>query len=167
MAIIDPIEEQRANLAIDPDDLDTGLVEHSELLFHASKEHADAIARRDSAKLDLEEEQARLGREIRQEALDAKEKLTEGALTERLTLEPNVKRLQRAYLKAKHDADRWFALKESFGQRSFMLTKLVEMYVARYSGSMDRTVQAHTGQIGDVNNSRLKAIRRKQRGHAD
>lgn len=163
----DPFDEQRANLAIDPDDLDTCLVEHAELLFHASDEHANAVARRDAAKLDLEETLARLSKRIRGDALEAKEKLTEGAISERLTVLPEIMKLQRAFLKAKHDADRWTALKEGFGQRSFMLTKLVEMYVARYSGSLDRSVQVDRHRLGDVNHDKLTRLRRKQRGHTD
>jgi hypothetical protein len=48
----------REYLAIDKDDLDTMLEMHAELYYHASKSHADAVGRRDEARLDYEDAEA-------------------------------------------------------------------------------------------------------------
>lgn len=127
------LEMLREQLQIDRDDLDTGLVEQPDLYYHVAEAFVLAVAKRDEAKLDLEQATADLDKQFREAAAEADppEKLTEAAITRKLASAPRIQTLERGLLRLRVEADKWQALKESFQQRSFMLRELVAIFVRR------------------------------------
>lgn len=160
----DPREELEFSLKIDPDDLDTCLVDQPGYFYHVAEQVAHANARRDTIKLELEEKTADLDKEVRKNALNAEEKVTEGGIQNRLRTMPAIQTLQRKYLDAKTEADRWAALKEAYQQRSFMLRELVALQLANFHNlGVERGAVSARHQMGDVNRQRLEARRRENR----
>jgi hypothetical protein len=119
-------EELKEKLLIDDDDLDSGLVEQPSLFFAAAEAASLATSQRDTVKLELKELKAELDQDIRRNALnqDPPEKLTETQLSNRITLLPRVKDMERRLLAFNRTADDSTALKESFVQRSYALKDL-------------------------------------------
>lgn len=158
------VEQLKSSLAIDEDALDDCLMEQPDLYYHVAEGFAMAVARRDQAKLQLEETTAELDGQYRQQALAAEEKLTEAALTRKLTATPRLQILERGLLDLKAEADRWQALKEAFQQRSFMLRELVQMMVSRLGNlSLERSVDHARGELGEANRRALGEMRRPGR----
>lgn len=151
------LEQYRSYLRIDRDDLDTSLMEQPEMFHHVANACVEAGARRDEAKLELEELLAELDQSVRARALKDDEKLTETALQNRLREMPRVQEAQRRYLETRKEADRWLALKESYQQRSFMLRELVHKLVAERH---DLSTEAGAGQSHrDYRDARVNDIR--------
>lgn len=151
------LEQYRGYLRIDRDDLDTSLMEQPEMFHHVANAFVEASARRDEAKLELEELLAELDQSVRAKALQDDEKLTETALQNRLREMPRVQEAQRRCLATRKEADRWVALKESFQQRSFMLRELVHKLIAERH---DLSAEAGAGQNQrDYRDTRVDDIR--------
>ena len=158
----------RAYVAIDGDDLDTSLMEQPEMYHHVSEQHIFAVATRDHLKLELDELTAELDQEIRQQAAEDDEKLTEGAISNRLKLKPDVKKLTREYLVAKGEAEKWGALKESFSKRSDALKSLVSLRIgerrdlALESGA-GQTRNTYVADLAERNRQAAAELRRNRR----
>src|ERR1700757_192795 len=103
--------ELEETLRINPDALDDCLVEQPGYFYHVAEAVSEANARRDTIKLELEEVTAELDQDLRAKAAAEEEKITETSLQNRLRTMPKLKALQRKYLEARTDADRWVALK--------------------------------------------------------
>ncbi len=159
------LEHYRKFLVIDKDDLDRCLMEQPETYYHVSSAFALASAERDAVKLDLEELQAKLGLDLRDQAIRKDEKMTEGALQQKLTGMPKIQELQRKRLDKAKDAESWQVLKEAFQQRSFMLRELVALYIAQRH---DHALEAGSGQarasLAEQTRAEAGAIRRQRRG---
>jgi hypothetical protein len=145
------LDTLRAQLQIDKDDLDTCLVEQPDLYYHVAEAYVMAVAKRDEAKLNMEQVTAELDKQFRQAAAEAEEKLTEAALSRKLTASPRMQTLEKDYLLYRVEADKWQALKEAFQQRSFMLRELVAVYVRRMGDlSLDREVKGTRQTLVDA-----------------
>src|SRR6184192_378855 len=90
---ISKLERYRALLALDRDDLDSAVADQPELFNKVADAHTLAVAERDALDLDLERMQAKVAGVYRQQAADNQEKMTEGALKEKVILHVDVKRL--------------------------------------------------------------------------
>jgi hypothetical protein len=162
------LETFRDQLVIDPDDLDSALVEQPDLFYHVAESYVMAVARRDEAKLTMEQATADLDKQFREAALAAEEKLTEAAMSRKLASAPRIQTLERELLALRAEADRWQALKEAYQQRSFMLRELVARSIAQLSTlSLDRGIQSSrrdlteaTAQRNHVAASELRRSRR-------
>lgn len=142
------------SLQIDPDDLDTCLVEQPGLFYHVADDVATANSRRDGLKLQLEETEAEIDQEIRTDALRLDFKMTEAMIKNKILTAPRVKELQRQLLEAKTNAERKQALKEAYGQRSFMLRELVAVQLAHFQNlQVERGISSHRNQLRDRNAS--------------
>lgn len=160
----DPREELEEALKIDRDDLDSCLVDQPGYFYHVAEAVAQANAERDTIKLELEEQTAILDKEVRKNALNAEEKITEAGIQNRLRTMPKIKELQLAYLDARTEADRWAALKEAYQQRSFMLRELVALHLASFHNlSVERGAVAARHQLGEYNRQTIEASRRERR----
>jgi hypothetical protein len=156
--------ELEASLQIDRDDLDSCLVDQPGYFYHVAEEVAQANARRDTLKLDLEEQTAVLDKEVRHNAQRDEEKITEAGIQNRLRTMPKIKELQRKYLDAKTEADSWAALKEAYQQRSFMLRELVALQLAQiHNLGVERGAVAARHEVGDRNRAATEALRRARR----
>lgn len=139
----DVLAQHRERLSIDRTDLDQCLIEQPEVFWHVAEALAQEIARRDEAKLELEELTAQLDQDLRGQAARNEEKLTELALQNRLRVLPKIQEAQRKYLERRKTADQLQALKEAFQQRSFMLRELVAKFIAERH---DLGMEAGAGQ---------------------
>jgi hypothetical protein len=159
------IGDVRGLLRIDPDDLDSCLVDQPGLFFHVAETFAQANSRRDAIKLELDEKTAKLDQDIRAKALKQEEKLTEAAIQARLRDMPVLQELQRDYLRARTEADTWQAMKEAFHQRSYMLRELVALQLAHLQNlGVERGTVSARHAIGDNVRQRAEALRREARG---
>jgi hypothetical protein len=137
------LDKLRESLQIDQDDLDRALVEQPDLYYHAGEGHIQAISVRDGIKLELDETRAELDKQVREAATRDGEKVTEGAITARISTLPKMKELERKFLQSKLDADRWKVLETAFGARSKALDGLVTLFVRRHA-----MVAAEHGAVG-------------------
>lgn len=127
----DLLGNYHAELSIDRDDLDECWVKQPELFYQVANAHVQAIARKDAVKLEVEECEAEENQKIRAAAVKAGEKVTEGAIGERLRLNKKYSDLQHQLLDCQAELKAWEALKEAYGQRSFALRDLVAMHISR------------------------------------
>lgn len=144
------LETLQQQLQIDPDDLESALIEQPDLYYHVSDSYVNAVARRDAVKFSIEQVTAELGEQMRKAAVAKDEKLTEAAITRKLADTPRLQEMEEQYLALRLEADRWQALKEAFQQRSFMLRELVAIFVRRMGDlSIERDSRgAHQDLIG-------------------
>lgn len=157
------LDTLRGQLAIDTDALDACLEEQPDLYWHVSEQYADAVARRDAAKLTLEQVMAELDEKFRSAAAAADQKITETALQRKLATSPRIQELERKLLELRADADKWQALKEAFQQRSFMLRELVAMLIARMGNlSLERGMRGVQGDLNDARVARVAEARRQR-----
>lgn len=158
------LEEARRALMIDPDDLDTCLIEQAQLYHNVADAYELAIADRDAIKLELEELEAELDEGVRRKAARDEEKLTEGQIKAKLRTMPRISDMHHKYLTAKGLAGRWSALKESFDKRSFMLTKLVDRQIAQLNRlGIDRGMSNNKAALAEASLEYQKRYRRNER----
>jgi uncharacterized protein YigA (DUF484 family) len=156
--------ELEDSLKIDDDALDDCLVEQPGFFYHVAEAVAAANARRDTLKLKLEETLAELDQNIRSEALRTEEKITEASIQNRLRTFPRIQDLQRDYLDARTDAEKWTALKEAYQQRSFMLRELVALQLAQaHNLGIERGAVSARHELGDRARQRAEDLRRERR----
>lgn len=134
------ILELERKLAIDEFDLGSCLREQAGLYYHVARAHADATAQVDTLKLEISQLQATLDKDVREKAAKKSEKLTEGAVANRIKADEDMQDLQAKLLDATKQAARWGALREGYQQRSYMLRQLVDLAVreAFEQGEADR-----------------------------
>lgn len=144
------IEILQKKLQIDEHALEKALKEHPDLVYNVGQMYALSISERDGSKLKLDEIIAEVDSEIREDAAAAEEKVTEKAVEGRVKADDRVKKANQAFLDLKLKADQIGVLKEAYNQRSYALSKLVDLYISNYyseiegKGSGDyKTVQAH------------------------
>lgn len=154
------LEECRKQLAIDNGQLDVCLTRQPELYYAVGNGYAEAVAERDSVKLELEELQAKLDQDFRAEAARKDEKITEAGLQQKLRTMPKVQELQQKFLDARTEAESWLVLKEAFQQRSFMLRELVALFIAQ---RRDLDLESGVGQAKAslAESNRTEARRRR------
>lgn len=130
MAKVDKLEQYKDKLAIDRDGLGECLVDQPQLYYDVTSAHAEAVSERDAVKLELDELQADIDRKIREDAFKRDVKVTEAGIQQQIKLDPKVKGLNRSFLEVRERTEQWFALKEAFQQRSFMLRELVALRIS-------------------------------------
>lgn len=160
------LSELENSLTIDRDDLDTCLVEQPGSFYHVAEQVASANARRDTAKLELEEVMAVEDGRFRTLLAQNEEKATEGGIANHLRTLDNIKSLQRELLAARTEADRWQALKEAFQQRSFMLRELVALHLSQIGNVRgEHGASSFRHDVGERNRERAEQVRRDRRQH--
>ena len=158
------LSELENSLAIDRDDLDTCLVEQPGSFYHVAEQVASANARRDTAKLELEEVTATEDGKFRSLLAQNEEKATESGISTHLRTLDNLKALQRELLVARTEADRWLALKEAYQQRSFMLRELVALHLSQIGNVRgEHGASSFRHDVGDRNRERAEQVRRERR----
>lgn len=147
-------EELRQGLSIDPEDLDRCLVQQPDLYYHVAELYANALSEKDGAKLDLEEASADLDMQLRKDAQEKEERITEEGFKQRLRASPVIKKLNRSFLELREQADILLALKESYQQRSFMLRELVARQISEINN-------LGLGKSTGIRNDRAESIRNR------
>lgn len=166
----EPVETGR-DLRIDTDDLDGCLVEQPDHYYKAALAHAEAVGRRDAAKLALEGLEAQIDGEVRADYDARDEKVTEARIHKEIRDDTRYKDAKRRHLELSTDVDRLLALKEAFQQRSFMLRELVTLTVAEFGdqagarGAYEaRTRRADAGYEARSEEMRARRARRTEDG---
>jgi hypothetical protein len=155
----------RDKLVIDKDDLDTCLVEQPELYYHVTEAHVMAVAERDAAKLTLEEAEAGVDRDLRLEAEDNSEKITETRVQQLIRLEPKIQRMRRDLAECTTEMNQLAALKEAYQQRSYMLRELVALTISQsHDSAMSAGSTEARGRLAESNRAMSGEMRRRQRG---
>ncbi len=153
----DTITELQAGLAIDEHGLDQALIMQTELFWRVSRQLAQLISKRDGAKQQLTETEARVDVEVRRKVADAGERTTENDIKARVTLDPSVLEDRDELLNLSLEVGLWSALKESYEQRSYAMKELVALYIGNYWG--DHVDNADTRELKDRNGQEAKALR--------
>lgn len=159
--------ELKRALIIDPDDLDGCLVNQPGYFFNAAEAFSAANAARDTAKLELKELMAQLDQDVRRQAVELEEKITEVALSNRIMILPNVKVANRLVLQLSKEADDLQALKEAYVQRSYALKDLTAREIAQMNNlGVERGSTGQRRDVGDRVRDRQEQARRDRRGGA-
>lgn len=151
------LEALRAKLIIDEYHLELMLKQHPELVYDVGIELAFAISNRDQAKQNLEEIEAVVDNEIRQNAID---KVTEKDVESQKRRDKKVIAHNEDFLALKHLAAQWGVLKEAFDQRSYAISKLVDLYLANYYSNIEKNGET---EFKTVQADRIKTHNREQR----
>jgi hypothetical protein len=126
------INELKALLAINKNGLDEEISRQPMLFFDVAEACVDAMAERDAAKEELASADAELDGLVRTALNKSEDKVTEAMVRNSIQMHKKHVDAFDAYMGAKTKADMLLALKEAFGQRSYMLRDLVQLYVSSY-----------------------------------
>lgn len=132
------IEELEKMLVIDEHELDSALEEHPDAFYQVSRALAQAISVRDAAKRAMEETEARVDLQIRRDADVSGTKTTEAGIKAELTLNAKVKQVREYYAECVSAVGKLQALMDSFRQRSYAISSLVELHTAGYFSVAER-----------------------------
>lgn len=126
------ISELQARLKIDESTLDAELQMQPAAYYEVSRALALAISKRDAAKQELQETEARVDRKIRLVIKEEGSKVTEKEIEARKTLNKDIKDAHARLLDLTYEVGKLSALKEAFSQRSYVLKDLVTLYVSEW-----------------------------------
>ncbi|MCK5642276.1 MAG: hypothetical protein KAJ19_15830 [Gammaproteobacteria bacterium] len=140
------LEEARDLLTIDKNQLDEVCLTHANIFDDVADTHAQAVGERDYAKDELSKVYAEIISDLRQDAAEKGNKVTEKGLEAAAHLEKDYIKANEAYLETKLEADRWSIKKDSFLQRSSMIKRLCDLHQSGYYTS--RTVES-VGERGE------------------
>lgn len=131
----DNLKRLKDGLRIDEHSLDHALRDHPGLFFEIGTALALAISNRDEAKQDLSEVEATVDMELRKSASQIGSKVTEKEIESNRNIDKRVKAANDRFLEEKLNAANLSALKEAYEQKSYALSKLVDLYLANYYSS--------------------------------
>lgn len=139
------LSECRDALKIDRNALDEMLVKQAQIFHDVSLAFAMAVSRRDKAHEDMRRVEAAVSSKIRIRLEKDDEKVTEARVKADCMKDAAFMAARDADLVATQTANEWEALKESFKQRSYMLSELAGLYVAGYWGHNATVKDPHAG----------------------
>ncbi len=125
--------ELSLNLKIERDQLDEELIAQAQHFWHVAEAHEMAVSVMDRKKRDMDELEADLDRDVREERAVNEEKVTDKIVAASIERDQYYRRAFNDYLEAKRMAGRWGALRESFRQRRDMLRDLSVRSQRRYT----------------------------------
>lgn len=150
--------EWREGIMIDKHSLDECLVQQPDLFFKISERLALVLSRRDAAKDELKVVESEADEDIRQEAIDNDEKISEAQVKAKITKHASVLKASKRLSALNYEAGQLQALKEAYLQRSYMLKELVSLFLANYYG--DGTGSANSKAARAVKDSQYDDNRR-------
>lgn len=122
----------KEKLKIDKNDLDEELIQQSQLYYEAGSQYAKAASRSAFLKEQLRKVQSEVDLEIRAQAIEAGDKVTETMVYNKSILDPRYKQAFYEYATSCQEVDEMSALKEAFSQRAYLLKDLVALYLNGY-----------------------------------
>jgi hypothetical protein len=170
----DDLDELRASLRIDPNDIDQALEEQAEIFDRVAEAYEIACSQRDLAEAELKEVDAELMQQVRkrinkEESSKKKaDKTTDTAIKEEVYLMPAVKQARLRLIDAKLTAGRWKALKEAFEQRSYMITGVTNRQTRQQNyndqrdgryGPRSRIAEAAMSNISETRRASFRDLR--------
>lgn len=126
------IASKDSSLKIDQNALDQELIRQVDLFRSAAEDYALAVSDRDKAKAKLEQVKAAAYFDV---VDDADKKPSEANIAAAVLLSKKVVSAADDFLLAKEWSDKCEAVKESVGQRGYVLKDLCALYVAGYFGT--------------------------------
>lgn len=133
------LADMEARLVIDQHLEDERRTQHDKF-YVVAKQLALAISRRDAAKKQVKEIEARLSEEFRREG-----QLTVKECADKVLLHPNMIDANEELLRTDKQASLWWALKDAFEQRNDALKDLIRMYLSEHYGEQQLR-QAENGR---------------------
>lgn len=127
--------------------------------------HEDAIRRRDGKKQEIEEVSAGLDKIIREEHTKVEAKITETALKNKITLHPQMKRLEQELLDLNLEVGKWAARREAVRMRNDALKGLTSLHGQNYfvSDGAGRENREAANRAADAIRSQTGARYRRER----
>lgn len=125
-------DELVSELHINIHDLDKGFVEQSEFFHKASVIATAMVDKRDRLKDDLELYDSRAALALRDTHERHGEKFTNQSVQDEVSADPGHIELMEELKYYKREVGRWYALKDSYLQRSSMLSNLARLWIANY-----------------------------------
>lgn len=160
------VAELEQLLRIDEHKLEVCCRDQPVLFYQVSTALTRAQSVRDQATQDLKDVEARADAEIRAEQIpEGEKKPTETAIGGRVRMHSSVIRAREALREASDAYGSLSALKEAFGQRSYMLRELVALWLANYYGEIEASGSSGemTRQRGaDAKDRQAEARRRRE-----
>ena len=132
----DQLVELEALLVINEHALEEASRDQPDAFYRVSKLLAILISHRDEAKQDLATVESEVDLEIRREAREYDEKVTEGEVTARKKVDKRVLQAQKNHNFYSGWVGQFSALKEAFQQRSYALNHLIELHLSSYFGEV-------------------------------
>jgi len=126
------IKELHKALRIDPNNLDEMMMEHPMLFWSVSEQYVLAASIRDEAKENISITDAKMNSKVRKAIEKEGEKVTEKLVEARINIDPSHIKSVQDHRDAKEKAELWFALKESYQSRGYMLREMASLYVSNY-----------------------------------
>lgn len=165
------VDRYKAKLVIDPEDLESSLVEQPKLFWEVADNHVQAVAERDSLKLKIEELHAALDQSIRSTAAKEETKITEAGIQQQIKDDADMRGLKDDHLSANKSADEWNALLQAISQRGYMLRELVQLSIRQMSMEnevriTESSVNALRIKQGDAAIERVREARNKKPGRS-
>lgn len=155
----DVLEKARGHLAIDKSALDDEIMEQPQHFFDVSEASTEVASIRDELSEAVKRVDADLDNHVRATLAD-KGKVTEAMVAAAIRTHPHHIKAHTEYLTAKLLADKLGALKESYGQRAYMLREMCSLYVSGYFGQTASAVSRDSDLVYDAQRNRLRATRK-------
>jgi hypothetical protein len=131
------LKQLEDKLIINEHALDVALREHPDLFYRVATELAIAVSNRDAAKMSLEKVEAMVDMDLRADAAKIGAKTTEKEIESNKKVDKTVIAANENFLSERYNAAKWTALREAYEQRSYALSKLVDLYLANYYSSQE------------------------------
>lgn len=160
--MVDILKQLEQKLQIDEHALDIALREHPDLFYKVASELALAISNRDEAKQNLEELEAEVDGELRRAAATSGEKTTEKEIESNKKIDKRVKAANDHFLAERLNSAKLTALKDAYEQRSYALSKLVDLYLANYY-STNEEVKTGASRFKDTRAQHIKDTNSRKR----
>lgn len=165
----DPLAEYqafKAKLEIDRDRLDVAVMEQPQIFDEVGERHVKACDLRDGAKTRLAVKDSELAVTHRARLEKAGAKSTDSIVNDHVLLDPDRKACNDIYVRAKHAADMWGKLRESYEQRMRMLHELVSLHATGYfnTQSMGGPQNVVRDALADSARRKLEENRKARRG---
>lgn len=159
----DLLQEYSESLLIDKYSLDVSIIEQPTVYNNVGVGYANAMSARDFARAELDRAKAEADREVRNQALDDNIRITEAQIANRILEDEIYQAANRDYLNWKALTEKWLVLKESFGQRSYALRDMCQLWISGYYA--DAAIQTDTHEARDrlASSARIQEAEQRRR----
>lgn len=149
-------------LLIDQHALDRELIRQAHTYHEIAIAYAEAVSKRDAAYENIKTVDANLYFHLRQTYEAEGTKITESLLSQKVLTHPEHTRAHGEHNLLKLEADKLMALKDAFGQRSYMLRDMVQLYTTGYfTENSVSGKESVASDIGYLHNRTLIAVDKK------
>lgn len=156
----DFITRMAEGIRIDPHGLDDALLSHSNMFYEIAQRLALTISRRDAAKDEVKVVEAEVDEIIRDSHAQDEKRATDKAVAAEVTQHKDVIAARKSYQGLEAEVGQLTALKESYLQRSYALSKLCDLYLASYYAKSEGG-STSAGKLGSIKDAQYDATRKR------